>query len=48
MCMWWSRTLLFEEDAAFCDHDGHIAVDVALAFVVEERDGNIGVTDRGV
>jgi hypothetical protein len=48
MCMEWSRTLLFEEDAAFCDYNGYVAVDVALAFIVEERDRDVGVTDGGV
>jgi hypothetical protein len=48
MCMEWSRTLLFEEDAAFCDYNGYIAVDVALAFIVEQRDRDVGVTDGGV
>lgn len=29
-------TFLFEVYAALCDHDGHVAVDVALAVLVEE------------
>jgi hypothetical protein len=41
-------TFFFQEDATLCNHDGHITVDVTLAFVVEERNCNIGVTDRGV
>lgn len=28
-------TFLFQEDAAFSDHDWHITVDVALAVLVE-------------
>jgi hypothetical protein len=46
--MEWSLTLLFEEDAALSDYNGYIAVDVALAFIVEERDRDVGVTDGGV
>lgn len=42
------HTFFFEEDATFRYDDGDIPVDVALAFVVEERDRNVGVADRGV
>lgn len=47
-CREWSLTLLFQEDTAFRYHDWNIAVDVALPFVVEEGDCDIGVADRGV
>lgn len=36
-------TLFFQVDTAFRDDDGHVAVDVALAMFVEQRDGDIGI-----
>lgn len=41
-------TFFFQEDAAFCNHDRNVAVNVALALIVKEGNGNVGVTDRGV
>jgi len=38
-------TFLLEEDATLGDDDWHIAIDIALPFVVEERNGNVGVSD---
>ena len=39
------RTPLFQKDSAFRDDDWYVAVDVALAIFVDERDGNVGVRD---
>lgn len=36
-------TFLFEIDAAFCNYDGHVAVDVALPVLVEQRNCNIRI-----
>lgn len=36
-------TLLLEVDSAFRNYDGHVAVDVALSVLVEQRDGHVGV-----
>jgi hypothetical protein len=36
-------TLLLQVHAAFCDYDGHIAVDVALPVLVEQRYGDVRV-----
>ena len=39
------RTPLFQKDSAFRDNDWYVAVDVALAIFVDERDGHVGVRD---
>jgi hypothetical protein len=36
-------TLFFQVHAAFCDNNGHVAVDVAFPVLVEQRDRNVGV-----
>lgn len=38
-------TLLFQKHSAFCNHYRDIAVNVALAVVVDERNGDICVND---
>ena len=38
-------TFLFQEDAAFGDHNWHVAVDVALTVLVEERYGDVRIGD---
>lgn len=40
-----SLTLFLQEDTALCDDNGDIAVDIALAVLVEERDCDIGIGD---
>lgn len=40
-----TRTFFLQENAALCDNDGNIAVDVALTFFVEEGDRDVGVLD---
>lgn len=42
---WDEHTLLFQVDAAFGNDYGDIAIDVALALVVEQRDGDVGIAD---
>lgn len=37
------RTLFLQEDTAFSDDDGNIAVNVALAILINQRDGNVCV-----
>lgn len=39
------QTLLFEEDPTFGHDYGNISVNVALAVLINERYGNIGVRD---
>jgi hypothetical protein len=41
-------TFFFQKYTAFCNHYWYISVDVALAFIIEERDGYICVADRRV
>lgn len=36
-------TLFFQVNSALCDDNGHVAVDVALAMLVEQRDGDVGI-----
>jgi hypothetical protein len=36
-------TLFLQVHAAFCDHDWHVAVDVALSVLVEQRYRNVRV-----
>jgi hypothetical protein len=36
-------TLFFQVHAAFCDYDGHVAVDVAFPVLVEQRYSNVRI-----
>lgn len=38
-----TRTSLLQENTTFCYHDRHITIDVALAVLVDERDGDVGI-----
>lgn len=40
-----SLTFLFEKNAALGDDDWDVAVNVALSFIVEQRNGDVGVSD---
>jgi hypothetical protein len=46
--LWDRHALLFQVDAAFGNDYRDIAVDVALALLVEQRDGDIGIADAGL
>lgn len=41
-------TFLFQKHAALGHNNGHITIDVALAFFVKEADGDIGVSNTGL
>jgi hypothetical protein len=43
VCERGALTLLLQIYAAFCDYDRHVAVDVALPVLVEQRYGDIRV-----
>lgn len=43
--VWGRHTLLFQVDAAFGNDYRDIAVDVALALLVEQRDGDVGIAN---
>lgn len=42
------RTLLFQIDTAFGDDYRNITIDIALALFVEQRNGDVCVTDAGL
>lgn len=39
------HTFFFQEDTTLGNHDGYVSVDVALAVLIYERYGNIGICD---
>lgn len=41
-------TFLLQEDAAFSYYDWHVSVDIALAFVIEQTDGDVRVSYAGL
>ena len=45
---WRISTLFFEEDTAFGDDDGAVAIDKVLAVIVGQGDGDVGVFDADI
>lgn len=42
------RTLFFQEDPTFGNHDGDVTVDETFTVIVSEGNGDIGVFDANV
>lgn len=39
------RTFFLQKDSAFCDNNWDISVNIALAVIIDKRDGHIGICD---